>query len=163
MKIKFEDAYKIKNPRKVEPRRPTPIEKLDKVLSLEEQLATIEPPEEILTDVPQPNLREEFIPCIAYDFSNFTKYRVHKGTKKSKIEPIFDDLFKVFDSIKVQPGIIINFDQPKNKQLIEFHVDDDSIVFNTVSINAEKKRNYNNIFVIKSDPQFEQLKKLLGV
>lgn len=157
MKIKFEDADKIKNTKKFAPKKPTPIEELDKILSLKEQLAKIEPPEEILTDVEQPAR------CIAYDFSGFTKYRVHKGEKKSKIQDLTTDFLSIFESLPVEPGFIIEFDPPKNKSLIEFHIHDVFITMNTIGIDANHNRCYQNVFIMASDPQHEQIKKLLGV
>lgn len=160
MKIKFEDADKIKNPKRFAPKKPTPIEELDKILNLKEQLAKIEPPEEILADVKQPEVKH--VPCIAYDFSGFKKYRVHNGEKKGKIQDLTTDFLPIFNSLSIQPGFIIEFNPPKNKSLIEFHIHDVCITFNTVGINANRNRCYQNVFIMASDPQHEQIKKLIG-
>lgn len=154
MKIKFEDADKIKNSNR------RPIEKLDEFLTLAEQLKNIDPPEEILADVEQPEVKH--VPCIAYDFSGFTKYRVHNGKKKGKIRDLTTDFLQIFNSLPIQPGFIIEFNPPKNKSLIEFHIHDVCITFNTIGIDANHNRCYQNIFIMASDPQYEQIKKLIG-
>lgn len=150
MKIKFEDADKIKNPNR------RPIEKLDEFLTLAEQLAKIDPPEEILTDVKQPDFNEEYI------FDGFTQYLTVKFGKKSKLKKLTKKFFKIFSELDVRPANLISFIEPDNKKIIEFHISEEIITFNTIARSRDGLLSYTNVLLSAKDDAYNKILELLG-